>query len=243
MTEQTQPAESASAPSSPVWLVAALIFPTIVTWLYFVALAGMQPTSQIVYSVGKTIQFALPVIWLLVIARESIKRPKLASSGYVEGALFGLASAAAMLAIYELAFRGHDWFAPVESEVKDKINELSLQTLPRFLSLSIFYAALHSLMEEYYWRWFVFRRLMVDWKTGPAILVSSLGFMAHHVILLAQYFGTTGLFTYIGSAGVAIGGAYWAWLYSRKNSIGPAWLGHAIIDAVIFVIGYRIVFG
>ena len=97
-------------------------------------------------------------------------------------------------------------------------------------------------MEEYYWRWFVFKRLMSSWNTGPAILVSSLGFMAHHVILMAQYFGPTGVFTYVGSAGVAIGGAYWAWLYSRKNSIGPAWLGHAIIDAAIFAIGYRIVF-
>lgn len=235
-------------PQSPnsrnaLWLVVALTLPTLVTWMYFVLLAGLEPTSQIAYMIGKGCQFALPVLWLWYVAKEPLRRPQLAAPGYGEGLAFGLVTAGLMVAFFQVWLRDQTWFAPAEVEIRNKIADLSLETVPRFVSLSLFYAAAHSLMEEYYWRWFVFRRLMADWSRPNAILVSSLGFMAHHVILLAQYFGADNPFTYVASAGVAIGGAYWAWLYDRCHSIGPAWLGHALVDAAIFAIGYWIVFG
>jgi membrane protease YdiL (CAAX protease family) len=229
--------------SNFLWVTVAVTLPSIVTWLYFVVLADVQSTAQIAYAVGKMLQFAMPVIWLLWVARERVHLPNLKANAYRLGLLFGVGVAVAIAVLFELAFHGEPWFSDAEIAIGDKISQMGVNTLPRFAMLALFYAAFHSLMEEYYWRWFVFRRLMTNWNKGLAILVSSLGFMAHHIILLAQYFGPSAPFTYIASAGVAVGGAYWAWLYARCDSLGPSWLSHAMVDAAIFVIGYRIAFG
>jgi membrane protease YdiL (CAAX protease family) len=242
MTPSPSPADQPSTRPHSAWLLLALVFPTLITWLYFVVLAGLQPTSQIAFAVGKAIQFGLPVAWLLYAARERAAWPTWSKQGWGTGVAFGLAVAALMLAGFEYGMSGQAWFRPAEEAIREKLSQLGLESIPRFVALSIGYAAVHSLMEEYYWRWFVYRRLMTTWPAGPAILVSSIGFMSHHIILLAQYFGALSPFTYVASAGVAIGGAFWAWLYRRTGSVGPAWLSHGIVDAAIFFIGYKIAF-
>jgi membrane protease YdiL (CAAX protease family) len=78
---------------------------------------------------------------------------------------------------------------------------------------------------------------------GPAIAISSLGFMAHHVLLLGLFFGWVSPLTYLFSMSVMIGGAFWAWLYNRSGNLVAPWLSHALIDAAIFVVGFELTFG
>ena len=62
--------------------------------------------------------------------------------------------------------------------------------------------------------------------------------MAHHVLVLATFFGWSSPATYVFSLAIAIGGAYWAWLYARSGSLYGPWLSHLLVDAGIFLIGY-----
>ena len=57
----------------------------------------------------------------------------------------------------------------------------------KYVALAVFYALVHSLLEEYYWRWFVFGQLRALVAPTLAIVLSSLAFAAHHVILLYVY--------------------------------------------------------
>ena len=82
------------------------------------------------------------------------------------------------------------------------------------------------------------RRLM---PLGWAVVLSSLAFAAHHVIVLGVYFGWQSWATAAFSAGVAVGGAAWAWIYHRGNSLVGPWLSHVLADAAIFLIGYSMV--
>jgi membrane protease YdiL (CAAX protease family) len=111
-----------------------------------------------------------------------------------------------------------------------------------FIALGVFYALGHSLLEEYYWRWFVFGRLR-EWVAVPwAIAISSLGFMAHHVVLMATFFGLFSFWACFFSLSVAVGGLFWAWSYQRTGSLYGPWLGHLLVDAGIFIVGYDLVF-
>jgi membrane protease YdiL (CAAX protease family) len=94
------------------------------------------------------------------------------------------------------------------------------------------------LLEEYYWRWFVFGQLRRWIPVGAAIAVSSLAFTAHHVLVLRFYFGGFSLPTGILSLAVASGGVFWAWLYQKSGSLYGPWLSHALIDAALFLIAY-----
>jgi membrane protease YdiL (CAAX protease family) len=116
-----------------------------------------------------------------------------------------------------------------------------LDSVSKFVALGVFYSLAHSLLEEYYWRWFVFGQLRSLVRLWPAIIVASLGFMAHHVLVLSLYFGWWTWPTLLFSACVAVGGAFWAWLYDRTGSLLGPWLSHLLVDAGIFFIGFELV--
>ena len=42
-------------------------------------------------------------------------------------------------------------------------------------------------------------------------------------------------------AAVAVGGAFWAWLYQRSGSLAGPWLSHLVADAGIFFVGYQLI--
>lgn len=107
-----------------------------------------------------------------------------------------------------------------------------------FFALAAFYSCVHSLLEEYYWRWFIFGQLRRYIPLSLAIAFSSLGFMAHHVLLVANFLHGYGPLTWIFSGAIAIGGAVWAWQYHRYRTLYAPWLGHFLIDAGLMWIGY-----
>ncbi|MBC8356854.1 MAG: CPBP family intramembrane metalloprotease [Planctomycetes bacterium] len=219
----------------------AIIFPTIVTLAYFVVLAG-QPSSLQggAAAIGKVIQFAFPAVWVFFVMREKVSCPCPTWRGIGAGFGFGLLVAAAMLAVALLWLKPIGFFDQSGEAIREKIIGIGLNTLPKYIAASLFYAFIHSLMEEYYWRWFVFRRLKEFASLPTAIAISSLGFMAHHVIVLAVYFGWTSPATYLFSAAVAIGGAVWAWIYQKSESLYGPWLSHLLVDAAIFTVGYNL---
>jgi membrane protease YdiL (CAAX protease family) len=223
-------------------LALALALPTAVTWLYFIALDGAPAAAQqAAYSIGKAIQFALPIVWVWIVQRQ---RPRLrppTSSGLLLGGLFGLAVGAAMIALYFYYFKPAGAFDVPAAAVLAKVKSFGAGSPLAFAALGLFYSAIHSLLEEYYWRWFVFGQLSRGCKLPLAIAISALAFTAHHVLVLAHYFGWTSPLTWLFVAGVAIGGAAWAWLYHKSQSLWATWLSHALVDAAIFLVGYDLI--
>jgi membrane protease YdiL (CAAX protease family) len=223
----------------------ALVLPSLLAWLGFVTLAGSGQASagqQLVYSLGKVVQFSLPLLVLFLLDRRRPSLPASLWSGVGIGLGFGLAVAGAMLALYFGVLRNTTLFADTPRQVQQKLRELNLETSARFLILAVFLSAVHSFLEEYYWRWFVFGRLrqLVPW--GIALVVSGLAFMAHHVIILAVYLPGwfwAGVLPF--SLGIAVGGWVWAWLYDRTGSLLGPWISHLIVDATIFVIGWDLI--
>ncbi len=221
----------------------AMTFPTLAAWSYFLALVGqggqINVWQQIAYLAGKVIQFAFPLVFLGVVEGRlpSLMRPR--REGMVLGLRFGLIVVALMLGLYFGGFRGSSMLEQTPARLRQKLQEVNMATPSRYVVLAAFIVAAHSLLEEYYWRWFVFGRLRRLMTRTPAIALSSLAFMAHHVIVLYVYlpgkFWTAALPL---SLAIAVGGAVWAWLYERSGNIWPSWLSHLLIDGGIFVIGW-----
>lgn len=220
-------------------IVFALIFPTLITWVYFVYLAGESASwQQASYSIGKFIQFTFPLLWIVATQRERLKWRKPDCAGVASGILFGAAVVAAMSLLYQAYLKPAGFFVQTAHEVNQKVAGLGIDSLGKYAALAVFYAICHSFLEEYYWRWFLFAELRRLASLRTAILISSLGFMAHHVLVLATFFGWTSPATYVFSAAIVVGGAFWAWLYERTGSLFGPWLSHLLVDAGIFLIGY-----
>lgn len=222
-------------------LLFALLYPTALTWGYFVALSDL-PTSlqQAVYGIGKVFQFSFPVVFVVYVLQARLRWGRPNFRGIVVGLGFGLFVLAAMLLLYHWWLKSSEYFHVLQPQVVQKIEDLGIDSFGKYALVGLFYALMHSFLEEYYWRWFVFGQLRVHLNVPAAIAISSLGFMAHHVVLLTTFLGPNSILAYLMALGVAIGGAVWAWIYSRNGSLIAPWLSHAVVDAAIFLIGFDI---
>ena len=146
-----------------------------------------------------------------------------------------------MLAVYFGALAQTPVMTTTAIDVKQKLIGFGVLTPGLMIAAGVFYAIIHSLLEEYYWRWFAFGQLRRLVPTRTAIVVSSLGFMGHHVIVLEKYLPWP--WWTLASLSVAAGGGIWAWLYDRSGSILGPWVSHALVDAALFTIGYQMAFG
>jgi len=249
----------------------AATFPTLVTWLYFVALRDRAShIQQTAYAVGKLIQFGFPLVWVCLLSRrprdgaedaisveaaaevaippQMVGRPDSLNPqrpnyqvSLIVGAGFAVLVVIAMFAIYHWGLSTATSFADSRAAIQQKVSSFAIDRWWKYALLGCFYAVVHSLLEEYYFRWFVAGQLQQVVTPAKAILWSSVAFMAHHVVVLANYFGWASPWTAFFSLAVAIGGAFWAWLYHRYRTLAGPWLSHLLVDAGIFLIGGMIV--
>jgi membrane protease YdiL (CAAX protease family) len=222
----------------------ALILPSAITWLYFFEAERFSSGAQLaIFNVVKVIQFAFPLAWVLAVQKGRVALRPPHHRGVNAGVTFGSIVGAAMFALYLFVLRGSETLIAANEQILSKVLGLGIDTVWKYAALGVFYSLVHSLLEEYYWRWFVFGQLRRFVPLWPAVAISSLGFMAHHVLVLGKFFGFDSPAAWFFSACVAVGGAVWAWLYERTGSLLGPWLSHALVDAAIFLIGFDLVKG
>jgi membrane protease YdiL (CAAX protease family) len=225
----------------------AMTLPAVMTFLEFVVLGGRMHEAnlalQIAFGAGKLVQFSFPVLYMALNRRGRLRPVAPTWRDLWVGVAFGLLTSAAIWVLYPLLWHNTNLFESTPATVRTYLEEFHLDTPARYLLLAAFMSGLHSLLEEYYWRWFVFGGLRRHVPGSVAIVVSSLAFMAHHVIILVAYFPGNLAVALVFSLCVAVGGAVWAWLYARYQSLYAPWISHLLIDAAIMAVGYNIAFG
>jgi membrane protease YdiL (CAAX protease family) len=225
----------------------ALVFPSLLSLADFVLLARgdgePNPAQQLAYGAGKLIQFGWPLLCVWLIEGRFPRPAAPTRRGLGLGLGFGLLVAAGTLALYYVFLRDTSVFTATAAQLRQKMEEYDVASPGGFALFAAFVTVPHSLLEEYYWRWFVFGWLRRRLPLASAIAVSAAGFMAHHMIILHVFFPGQ-FFTAVVpfSLCVSAGGAVWAWLYERSGSIYAPWLSHLLVDAALFVVGYDLFF-
>ena len=224
-------------------LVFAMLFPTCMASLYFVFLShgDAKPNAwqQTAYLGGKVLQFALPLLFVWLVDRR-LPRPKMPHfAGLGLGLAFGVAVAGGMLALYYGWLRDTWLFDGTGAKVQQKLREVDLLSPAKYIALSVVIVVVHSLAEEYYWRWFTFAQLNRLVSLPLAIALSSFAFMGHHVLVLNAYFP--------GASGSRCYRFRWPSRSAARSGRGCS-RGHkrfirrgsvtALVDAAIFVIGW-----
>jgi len=221
-------------------LLFAFLLPTGGAWLYFVLLAEHR-FMQVAYGLSKIVQFALPIAWVVLVQRRRVALHRPRTTDIAAGLALGIVMVAVGLAAYHGYFRSSSLLANAASLVAQRLEGMGLDSPVAYFAFTVFLCAGHSLLEEYYWRWFVFGQAKEFMPVWAAIGVSSLGFMAHHVIVVDRLLDAPWPFTLVLSLAVAMGGAAWAWLYARTGSLVGPWISHALVDAGLMYIGYDLV--
>ncbi|MGI9471694.1 MAG: CPBP family intramembrane glutamic endopeptidase [Rubripirellula sp.] len=218
----------------------AMVLPTLATFLYFIFLSG-SPWMKGVYFGSKVLQFSFPLIWVLAVQHRRLR----ISAPKANSIAMGIAAGAAIVAVGLVAYHGFlkesDFLDYAPSLISAKVADMGLTSPVIYIVFALFLAVPHSLMEEYYWRWFVFGQTRRITGVGLAMLISSLGFMAHHVIVIHQFLQHGWGATIFFSLCVALGGLIWAWLYQKTQSLYGPWVSHLMVDLGIMYIGYDLI--
>ena len=123
--------------------------------------------------------------------------------------------------------------------IKTKARELGI--LDYYWPFALFLSIIHSLIEEYYWRWFLFGHLRKVVRLFFAHILAGVSFAAHHVVVASQFFPIIWGFIFGGLVG--LGGIIWSLMYEKQRSLIGAWICHTIVDLGIFFIGHKLLFG
>jgi membrane protease YdiL (CAAX protease family) len=235
------PAVGRGAPTAVALVVAALL-PSLLIWVDFVVLGGEgvpELLHNAVFAAGKAAMYAFPLAFVVLWER---RRPHVAwprKDGLLLGLVFGLAVAAGVWALYFGALRDSPLLTGTPASVQAVLRKFDVVSAPRFLAMAVGISLGNSLLEEYYFRWFIFGRLRAFLPLPAAVALSAAVFMAHHVILLSVYLpGQFWTLVAPFSLCIAAGGAMWAWLYARTGTLYAPWVSHALIDAALFVVGW-----
>jgi uncharacterized protein len=245
MASELRATDPTAAPNRKlVWFGAifALAYPTLFTLAYFIYAADLPMGLQrAIFSIGKGLQFAFPIVWVWAVLREPLVQRRPNSRGIVLGATFGAVVVGASWIVFNFYLRDTTVFAEAAPKIRDRLAQFGIDTLWKYVLLGVFYALFHSLLEEYFWRWFAFGQLRRVVRLWPAILLSAFVFMGHHVVILNKFFENQVWVGLLLSLAVTVGGVFWAWLYDRTGSLLGPWISHMIIDAGIFWVGYELI--
>lgn len=235
------------AASAWLVLVFALVFPSVMGWLDYVVAPSLQAefsrATQNAYVFGKLIQFTLPIVFVtLASGRFPLPgRPNLRGLGL--GLAFGAVVALGAIALYYVFLRDTSVFRESPDRIREKLAEFNLNSRWGFVLFAVVVIVPHSLLEEYYWRWFVFGELRRRLSLPLAMALSSAAFGAFHIFPLNAYLPGHFFSAVLPFAVcVGVGGAVWAWLHERTGSVYAPWLSHLLVDASLFVVGYDLFF-
>jgi membrane protease YdiL (CAAX protease family) len=204
---------------------------------YFVVLQG-GGAAQGLYAGSKLFVVVWPWIALRFILSQPWPHPRLLDARHARAAGEGLAAGLLLVACLAglMATPLGNLVAQSAPAVAGKADDLGIRE--HFWAFAIFLSFANSLLEEVYWRWFLFgnlRRLLPPW---PAHLLAGAAFSAHHFVAALKFFPLP-LGLAAGFA-VAAGGVLWSRMMERQRSLAGAWVCHAAVDLGIMGIGYRL---
>lgn len=211
--------------------------PLLASFFYFIWYPGTVFGNSF-YSGIKVFLLIWPLIavgWILREKFVDLSRPKEHRKSILVGTVFGFTVVGLLMFLLKatpLSFLIDDNRAQIAKMIE------GLGVVEHFLLFAFFLSVIHSALEEFFWRWFVFGQLRKIVAMPAAHILAAMGFASHHIVILSQFFPLGWAFA-LGTC-VGIGGAMWSWMYQKHNSLAGAWVSHMIVDFGIMWIGWEI---
>ena len=178
----------------------------------------------------------LPIVWSVLGDRYQLHLSLPKYQELLVGIVLGLLMFGIILGTY--------WFFGQQSidaaDAKSKVQQMGLSNPTIFLIVQAYFVLINSLIEEFIWRWFVYKKCEILIPGKAAIFLSALFFTLHHTIVLAAYTNWHGVI--LGSLAVFAAGAIWSWCYLTYRSLWASYISHAIADLALAIIAWRILF-
>lgn len=178
----------------------------------------------------------LPIIWLLKVENKPIKISQPQRLDWIAGITIGLLMFLAILIMYWLFLR---YWIDI-SFVREKLEQVGSIDRQAFVLGGTYFILINALIEEYFWRWFIYSRWEKLVSNKLAVLFSALSFTLHHAIGLAAFVNWR--IVIFASLAVFVAGAVWSEYYRRYRSIWSNYFSHAVADLALHIVAWQVFF-
>jgi len=209
--------------------------------LFYFVLFSEHPVARVLYGLTKLFTLIWPVLAFRFILHGRWRPVRWRDPAHVRSIPLGAAVGVGvgLLAFGLMQTPLGEVVRASGGSIRAKAVELGI--LDHYWTFALFLALMHSLLEEYYWRWFVFGQLRRVIPVAGAHALAATSFAAHHVVIATQFFPVA--WGVVLGAMVGVGGFLFSWLYARQGTLIGAWTAHALIDLALLWIGYGLVGG
>ena len=220
-------------------VIPAMIIPFASSFFYFL-IFNETKSIQVLYALTKLFIIAWPIFAAYFIVKSGISLSSLLGiqkKSFLVGIVYGLVISALIMGLMQTAFG--EIILQYSNKITHKTEIFGFGGY--YWVFAIFLSIIHSFMEEFYWRWFVFGNLAKIMGLIQAQLISSAAFSLHHFIISIYFFGA-----WLGSifgVMVFLGGIIWCRLFRIDGSLIGVWISHLLIDVGIMSVGHKIIFG
>jgi membrane protease YdiL (CAAX protease family) len=232
-----------SKPARMLVLILVSILPFLASLLYFLP-KDPPPYFMALIGLTKAFLFFAPfLLWSVLKIPDSWKSfprtlfSKNIGRQIVIGICVGLVMTAAVLGSFY--FISDERRAEALSRIAQKISTLKIRE--HFYFYAFLMSVVHSLLEEFYWRFFIFSA----WKSAlgnrafSALphFIAGLAFTLHHFTVTVFYFDLA--FGLLLGLGVLGAGLIWTYIFEKERSLLGVWISHIIVDIALMSVGIR----
>jgi uncharacterized protein len=137
-------------------------------------------------------------------------------------------------------FGGRYWLNT--PDIRARASQMGMNIPLMIFGFGTFQTLVNSLIEEYVWRWFVYRHCQLIWSKTWAIFISAGFFTIHHIILMTAYCDNW-LLVLVGSISIFIAGVLWAICTKMYKSLLPSYISHLAADLALQIVSWQILLG
>jgi uncharacterized protein len=192
--------------------------------------------SYVVKTLSKIIFFVIiPIIYIKIVKEsniiEELNLRYLDKNRFKLGFIFGISSFLIVLAAYFI-FKGSIDLNGIVSDLREKNI-----TPANFILIGLYVTLGNSLLEEFFFRGFIFLNLYNMKKEKLAYLYSSMLFGLYHIGIFKAWFNIWLILLCL--VGLITVGFIFNWLNTKSNNFINSWLVHIFADSAIILIGLK----
>jgi uncharacterized protein len=176
-----------------------------------------------------------PLLWHRLVDKQPLPTKIFERKGWGTGIVLGILMFGVIFCSYWLAGR----YVLDMADIRSRATQMGMNIPLMVFGFGTFQTLVNSMIEEYVWRWFVYRHCQSLWPQRWAIVMSAAFFTIHHIILMVAYCDNWGL-VLVGAIGVFIAGVLWAVCMRSYQSLWPSYLSHLAADLALQIVSWHL---
>ena len=221
-------------------LLPAMTLPFLASLFYFVIWSD-HSLARILYALTKLFTLIWPILAVGFITKAGMAKVEIRDRTHFRALPLGWGVGSGIVVLMAILMLTPIRGMLVGCAPNIRAKAQSLGFLNHYWLFGLFLSLIHSFLEEYYWRWFVYGHLRQVVRKSLAHALAGLAFSAHHIVVTTQYF-PFGWGLILGGA-TGAGGMIFSCLYERQGTLSGAWICHVMVDLGILSIGHWLLFG